>query len=45
MSGFALWASGFCTASAMWNIATDRYEWSVILILLAILNLWLGIKD
>ena len=45
MSGFALWASGFCAAGAMWNIVTDQYELGVILILLAILNLWLGIKD
>ena len=45
MSGFALWASGFCAAGAIWNIATNQYEWGVILILIAILNLWFGIKD
>ena len=45
MSGFGIWVSGFCAAGAMWNIVTDQYELGVILILLAILNLWLGIKD
>ena len=45
MSGFGIWGSGFCAAGAMWNIVTDQYELGVILILLAILNLWLGIKD
>ena len=45
MIGFSVWASGFCTALAMWNLALKQYKQSAILILLAILNLWLGIKD